>query len=493
MNCLRLAFLLTFSLSFNYKVFGQIVFNLSGRHAQRINNTVSPEKKLRLYRKYYKIDSLRFEKRIRRYWQKEIDDITHASVKRQRAAKSILENPDDGPSSRIYVTIYIPWARRQAMLHVSWLDQHSISTSAINRQVLINYFEWYYLRVSQNDSMLTVIKQRCPNIDLPKRLSQKVRRYIAIYGKTTSSDSPSILDKEEGLQGIALGLDNPYSDKIANVSQYTNRGSIADAGRKLMTQQTSNLKSIENIENNNQQLEQVEELKGQATRSQQQINQLQDSTYIKEQVKKKAEEQAMRYVADHPEVMQGVQRKMGLLMKKYSLVPNSNDLSSAVKRTSLSGKSLQQRLYLASNLQVISLNPVSIDFSPVVGYRFNTGFIAGIGGTYRQTFSDTIPVVAPVVFGYKLFTSYDVLNNFFAYGEIDRNSPGVEKNENESKRIWKNAAFLGVGRKFMVSARVEMTVVMMYNFLHENFDPVYPKAWVVRVGFQGSQLAFLKK
>jgi hypothetical protein len=65
--------------------------------------------------------------------------------------------------------------------------------------------------------------------------------------------------------------------------------------------------------------------------------------------------------------------------------------------------------------------------------------------------------------------------------------------EGISKRLWSPAAFLGVGRKFAVHKKVDMTVVAMYNFLHKTGDPIYPRPFVVRFGFQLSEIAFLKK
>lgn len=160
--------------------------------------------------------------------------------------------------------------------------------------------------------------------------------------------------------------------------------------------------------------------------------------------------------------------KLSLLMKKYSVVPNSNDLSSARKRTSLEGRTFRERLVIATNFQVISLDPVSIDFAPTIGYMFNKRFIAGLGATYRQKFgTDSIPALSPDVWGYKAFTSYDVLRNFFAYGEYERNSPGRESAEYGSNRIWKAAFLAGVGRKFAVHRKVDMTLIVGYNFLHE--------------------------
>jgi hypothetical protein len=224
-----------------------------------------------------------------------------------------------------------------------------------------------------------------------------------------------------------------------------------------------------------------------------QMEQYTDSTYIKEQAKKKAEAMAMEYLNSNPEILKGVQAKMNLLMRKYSIVPNSNDLSTAVKRSSLKGYSFRERLVIAANFQVLTINPFSFDFAPQVGYRFNQKFVLGIGGTYRQAFKDTIATLARQVFGYKAIVSYDILNRCFAYMEYDRNSPGMKREENKSSRIWKDALLIGVGRKFTVHPKLEMTLIMAYNFLYQHNDPIFPQRWVIRLGFQASQFAMLKR
>jgi hypothetical protein len=66
------------------------------------------------------------------------------------------------------------------------------------------------------------------------------------------------------------------------------------------------------------------------------------------------------------------------------------------------------------------------------------------------------------------------------------------KMETSRKAEWKNAAFLGIGRKVLIHRKIEMTAVFMYNFLYTYPDPVYPRRWVFRVGFQTSDLAFFK-
>ena len=117
----------------------------------------------------------------------------------------------------------------------------------------------------------------------------------------------------------------------------------------------------------------------------------------------------------------------------------------------------------------------------------------GIGGTYRQTFGEKTLSLAPRVFGYKAFVSYDLFSNFFVYSEFGRNTSGVETINDHSTRIWKNVFLAGAGRKFRVHKKIEMTTLVAYNFLHQYQDPVYPTRWVVRIGFQTSELAFLKR
>jgi hypothetical protein len=94
--------------------------------------------------------------------------------------------------------------------------------------------------------------------------------------------------------------------------------------------------------------------------------------------------------------------------------------------------------------------------------------------------------VATDMLGYKGFVSYDVVKNFFAYGEFDRNLIGAPKLESLNASTWKNAAFIGVGKKFRVHPKVEMTSVVVYNLLFDYPDPVYPKRWNFRVGVQRS-------
>ncbi|MFN3840774.1 MAG: hypothetical protein ACK4RF_08705 [Cyclobacteriaceae bacterium] len=225
-----------------------------------------------------------------------------------------------------------------------------------------------------------------------------------------------------------------------------------------------------------------------------QVEALNDSAYRKEQARKIAEEIAADYLATHPEIMQPAKKKFDGLMKKYAVVPNSSDLSSARKRTSLQGYLLRERLYVATNFQVLSIRPFSIDFAPAVGYRFTARLVAGTGVTIRKTFDQPQPDMTPEVFGYKVFGSYDILSTFFVYSEVARNSTLVTINDQFSAaRIWELSLAAGIGRQFLIHPKIEMTLLVTYDFLHKPGNITYPSPWSIRVGFQLSELALLKK
>ncbi|QOI98651.1 MAG: hypothetical protein HRU69_14690 [Flammeovirgaceae bacterium] len=218
-----------------------------------------------------------------------------------------------------------------------------------------------------------------------------------------------------------------------------------------------------------------------------------DSAYIKDQARKMAEELATNYLVDHPEIIESVQKRLNVLMKKYAVVPNSNDLRTARKRASLTGKSFAERLYIAANFQVLSIKPVSIDFSPAIGYRFTTRWIAGMGLNYRKTFSNPLtPDFSADMWGYKSFVSFDVLSNFYLYTEFARNTTYRVASGEDGTKNWEQSLLLGVGRQVLIHPKIEMTIMVSYNFLFEPTDQFFVSPWSIRVGVQLSELALLK-
>jgi hypothetical protein len=182
-------------------------------------------------------------------------------------------------------------------------------------------------------------------------------------------------------------------------------------------------------------------------------------------------------------------------MSKYREFSSSTDLSDAVKHTSLKGTSLRERLVIGGHFNIVSTKPVSIYFSPQLGYKFNTRFLMGVGMSYRCTFGDSIKnsyYISPTNTSYKAFVSYDAFKAFYAFGEWEKS--GIERTSNDkTSKQWKNNYFIGIGKRFLVLPKLYCTMTVLYNLNNEDQNPVHPNRFQVRTGFQLSELAMAKK
>lgn len=339
----------------------------------------------------------------------------------------------------------------------------------------------------ENEDELMVVKQDMPLTEYELLLDS------GRVASVTDSVKNEVAAQARGWVNDSI---QAYTDWLAShkvhYRTYLKKDSLLSIARKNLSDEVHgrfmNLKEIK-------ELEKVTTLTGDGAPWQaysDQARQVGDSAYIKEQAQKMAEEWAATYLADHPEVMEGAQKTMKALMKKYAIVPNSNDLSAARKRTSLNGKSFAERLYFAVNFQVLNIKPVSIDVSPAIGYRFTTRWIAGFGGNYRKTFTNSVPLsFSADMWGYKEFVCFEVLSNFYLYTEFSRNTTHGVASE-DGTRIWEQSLLLGAGRQFLIHPRVEMTILASYNFLYEPTDQFFTSPWSVRVGVQLSDLALIK-
>ena len=136
----------------------------------------------------------------------------------------------------------------------------------------------------------------------------------------------------------------------------------------------------------------AEKLKGLPDQYKKQYEKYMDQEYLKKEGKDKVVEEAVDHFAEHADKLQSAQAKMSKLMSKYREFSNSNDLSDAVKHTSMEGKTFFEHLLIGGNFNVLSTDPFSIDFSPMLGYKFTTKFSVGVGMNFRYTYSDSIGI-----------------------------------------------------------------------------------------------------
>jgi len=115
--------------------------------------------------------------------------------------------------------------------------------------------------------------------------------------------------------------------------------------------------------------------------------------------------------------------------------------------------------------------------------------------TIAKSFADSIKsqwYISPKNSAYKIFVNYDVIKGFFAYGELERSGISLKSND-KSAKTWKNNYFFGAGKKFLVHPKLYMTTTFLYNLNDEIHNPVHPRRFQVKIGFQTSELMTRKK
>ena len=141
---------------------------------------------------------------------------------------------------------------------------------------------------------------------------------------------------------------------------------------------------------------------------------------------------------------------------------------------------------------MVSIEPLIIDISPVIGYKIDKRFRVAVGATYRARLTEYPSNATPptgkddLTYGYRTFTDYTFWKGFYAHGEYERMSKEFEiaPKTDQYERKWKEAAMVGVGRSYTINNKIKGGVVLMYNFLHNTTEKVYTSPWVFRFGFE---------
>ncbi len=306
---------------------------------------------------------------------------------------------------------------------------------------------------------------------LEQELDTNIPADAAAVKQETNRLAKEELKNKIGIDALDISLDS------------TTGLQMKDEAVKRVESELKNIDEFKSLDQTDSEWSKLTGGKEQIEKTQTELQQL----AAKKELKKQMATHAKEYIAEHSGKIQQVQSKMGELKQKYSTVPNSNDLSTATKRSSLKGESFWKRLVLGGNFNVSKTNPVIIDLSPVLGWKFNKLFEAGITGAYRvklgaekngaNTFANE------EAYGYSVFVNHMVFKNFFGYLEGE-NMSTVTGTIEYSQRSWRQSLLLGIGRKFKIAKFLEMQTIISYNFLHDNNDGVYNSPVVFKTGLR---------
>jgi hypothetical protein len=432
-----------------------VSINLSPKHANKLNTYKSGHKRLVKYYKFYKKDSTRFMKKQERHYKKTLDSAYRAERKDEKFRAKMAKRGIVLPDKRL-------------------------ATADTTEQQLK---AWYAVMKdsTSSDSLKTVARQKVKELSVQKAKQhpgfQNLMEKYQLTGDT--ADWKLLTQQVPGLDTLSGVFD-------------ASPGEVFALAEKQAEQRLHQVMGVGALGGELAQAQQLQNLPAQYKK---QYEQYLDKDHWKDEGKEKAVKEAVDYFAEHGDKLQHAQAGVSKLLSKYREFSNSNDLSTAVKRTSMKGKAFKERWLIGGNFNVVSTDPVSLDFSPMLGYKFTTRFSVGLGMNYRHTFSDSIRnswYISPRNTSYKAFASYDVIKAFFAFAEWEKSGIRLSSND-KTRKTWKDNYFIGVGKKFLVHPKVYLTLTALYNLNSEDQNPVHPRRFQIRTGFQLSELATRKR
>jgi len=188
----------------------------------------------------------------------------------------------------------------------------------------------------------------------------------------------------------------------------------------------------------------------------------------------------------HEELLASALKNLSQLKSGTLNFGNAKDME-IINANSLEGKGLRKRLVLGGNLQISRQEDYTgIDFSPVLGYRWNKRYMWGIGGTYRAKVNEDERslIKDEQVYGGRFYMEYSFLTRFFLHGEYELISHAkVDTNTDNIYRLNSPGAMLGAGINYNFMKSIKGSIMVLYNFLHDPLTSPYDKPFMFRFGF----------
>lgn len=483
----------TFSQSFNV--------TLLPKHEQKLAQVKTGHTRMVKYYKFYKRDSARlarvFNKKQKAKW-----DSALKAEKTQVWVVKQLEKRGLNTSKQVFFA---------DSLQTVFKDLNkNLNESGLSKQEKLLVQE-RLKKLSSDKLDAAIIKYGHPEQEKFKAVrlaSQELRNWLRVYRDSTASDSLKKVAKQKVQElAMAQAMSNPQFRALQEKYKQTGQmpgldainqsmpgfdslgGIFNDTPEQFMNRAedflSAQLLKHTELGGMGSQLSKFEAIKGQ-------YNQFANPANLKSEAQSQLKSQATDAL---PKDLSAAQATMSKLLSKYSSFSNAADLSTAVKRTSLQGKTFKERLVLGGNFNIVSIKPVAFDLSPLIGYRFNTRFNSGVSANYRFNFGDSLRYrnyVSSANTSFRWFANYDVISNFFAYAEIEM--AGVKSASSEKKvDAWQYNYFIAAGRKILIHPKLFMTITALYRINDRLGSSSYPSRFTVRIGFQTSELAFRKK
>ena len=219
-----------------------------------------------------------------------------------------------------------------------------------------------------------------------------------------------------------------------------------------------------------------------------QVNGYLKNSLDKEGLIKMSRAQAMDHFNVKHESLKIATNEVAELKKKFSDVPDSNDLSSAKKHNSLKGNPIKNRMVYGGTFQLHVNGETKIDLNPELGYNLNKRLEIGFGGTYRlMVKTSDLPQAYDkrMVMGLRAYIEHKLIKHFYVHGEYESLKSSMYKNGEHREGLWYNSFLMGMERRFVLKGKFQGQAQVLYNFNSRN-NSLYSSPWVFRIGFNVS-------
>jgi hypothetical protein len=285
---------------------------------------------------------------------------------------------------------------------------------------------------------------------------------------------------EETFQEVSAYGDkvNTYGEEVAKVKE----GNFEGLEKKAEEEVVANFEEIGALQG------QADGIKGEVQADMEELAQLQEEAYLKEQLKEKAVELASTEFAEHAAKLQEAQNSLNKYKSRYSALQSIRDAAKQ-KRSSLKGKGWRERVAPGFSFELITGDLLHLDIAPSLGYRFSKKLALHSGYIYRFTFdkpNTTFLWEAPT-YGPKVFATYMVKKGFYGTLSYEALRTNVPRNFPlaETGRDWVHNGFAGVGKAYKVSKYLQGNMLFLYNVLYNSRTP-YARPYNIRMGFDFS-------
>ncbi|MDN5214951.1 hypothetical protein QQ020_22920 [Fulvivirgaceae bacterium BMA12] len=427
-----------------------VKISISNRHKKRLEKITSPAKKLKKYRKYYSRDSSKIMKSQMKLAKQKSDSLFDTY-------KRIVKNG-------ILDSIGMPDQYSQ-FLRKDLLDSGMLKAEG---QKLLKDQGMAYLSGLEEYKKMGLLSDKYPLL----------ANWLKVYG-----NDPGMLSQ---LPDSVL----TYSqEKVKAIPGMIEKGISQRDEFKELEKQSGQLKTA------------VSDLqapyKNTGKQHLDQAGQYADLDRLKSNGKKLGADYTRDFITENIGQIEHLNNRLGDLKKKYASIANLTDMSTANRRNSLRGRPLDEKIILGGNFDIQMADPILIDLSPLIGFRLNKKISIGMGGTYRVdlTFDDKSFNTQndTEVYGFNSFISYDIIKQFFVYGQYDYLSrKEQDRDVDEQIQTWEPAFMAGIGRSFRVHTKVTGTVMLLYNVVESNIKSPFGNKFQVKFGFQTNELTFKK-